>query len=259
MSADNSQIEPDALSAAPTGKTPKVRTLKEPPEIWDLVHETRVEFKPGSAFAGHLKALHPVALALLLLIAGGGGVFGFMKLRGWSDSRSTTPTVPAETSNSRTVLSPQPAPVNRSELAMEQSTEKATAPSDTIDEPRTAVAAPPSSTETKVSAASPENKATVKPRPQNSTSPTSAVGETVATRDKDRAQASKLATTRNSTTVRTDKKDVNQVVTTIGPKSDTQAAAPTITKKEPDKVLSPQLIAPAKASSTPKPKVIAWP
>src|SRR6185436_16204748 len=122
MSAGNLQIKPDVQPPAThSGTNSKVRTLKEPPDIWELVHETRADFKPGSAFVGHLKALSPLLLFLILLVVGGGGVFGFMKFRVWSESRSTTPPAPAETSKS--VLSPPPTLPNQT--SADQSTNKA--------------------------------------------------------------------------------------------------------------------------------------
>ena len=157
--AGNSQIKTGVQPpATPSGKDSKVRTLNEPPDIWELVHETRAEFKPGSAFVGHLKALHPLVLFMILLVVGGGGVFGVMKFRVWSESRSTAPPVPAETSKS--VLSPPPALPNQT--SADQSTNKAPAPTEpvvsTVDEPKTAPAVPAASSETKVSAASSDSK-----------------------------------------------------------------------------------------------------
>ena len=256
-SAGNSQIEtgvePPATSS---GKDTKVRTLNEPPDIWELVHETRAEFKPGSAFAGHLKA-HPLVLLVVLLVVGAGAVLGVMKFRGWSESNSTSPPVPPETSKS--VLSP-PLTVPNQPLT-DRSTQKAPAPAEpvlsTVDEPKTAPATPVATSETKVSAASSDRKVIVKPGSQNSTT---AKGETVAARNKEKARASKLTTAASPAAVRTDNKGGNQALPARAPKSDNQQAGnPTVTKKEPDKTSSPQLIAPAKSSATPKPKVIPWP
>jgi len=258
--AGNSEIETDVQPpATPSGKDSKVRTLSEPPDIWELVHETRTEFKPGSAFFGHLKA-HPLVLFVILLVVGGGGVFGVMKFQVWSESRSTDPPVPAETSKS--VLNPPPTLPNPT--SADQSTKKTPAPTEpavsTVDEPKTAPAVPAASSETKVSAASSDSKGLVKPRPQSSTNSTRATGEPVAARNKEKARASKLNAAASPTTVRTDNKDANQAGPTPAPKSDKpQAANPTVTKKETDKAQSPQLIAPAKSSATPKPKVIPWP
>jgi hypothetical protein len=240
--------------ATHSGKDSTVRTLTEPPDIWELVHESRADFKPGSAFVGHLKALHPLVLFMILLVVAGGGIFGFMKFRSWSASSSNALPVPTETS--KTVFSPLPALPNHT--SADQSTNKATAPAQstvsTVDEPKTSPAAPPALSETKAAAASSESKVIVKPRPQSSTT---ATGETVATRNKEKARASKLTAAASPTTVRTDSKDGNQALPTPAPKSDKPQTANL--KKEPDKASSPELTAPAKASATPKPKVIPWP
>ena len=56
--------EPDPL--------PVVKTLKDPPEIWDLVHEAPRTFNPTSAFVarlGSLKATFAVVLAAVLLVS----------------------------------------------------------------------------------------------------------------------------------------------------------------------------------------------
>ena len=251
MSAGNSQIETGVEpQATDSGKDSNVRTLNEPPDIWELVHETRAEFKPGSAFIGHLKALHPLLLFVILLAVGGGGVFGFMKFRVWSESPSTAPPVPAESRKS--ALSPPPTLPNQT--STDQSTNKAPAPTQpvvsTVDEPKTAPAVP---------AASPDSNVIVTTRPQSSTNSTKATGESVAARNKEKARVSKLTAAASPTAARTDRKDSSQALPTPAPKSDKQQANPTVTSKEPDKALSPQPIAPAKASATPKRKVIDWP
>ena len=64
-------------------KTAVVRTLSDPPEIWDLVHEVPRGFNPRSAFLTRLKSLHTGwafrAAAVLVLIAA--GTVGVMVLR----------------------------------------------------------------------------------------------------------------------------------------------------------------------------------
>lgn len=257
MSAGNAQIKADAHpDVVPTGRGPKVRTLKEPPDIWELVHETRAEFNPGSAFVGHVTALHPLVLAAILLIIGGGALFWFISLRGGSEVHTAAPAVPAESSNPKSVLSPQSTESNRTESSPAQQSNSAPAPSDnagsTIDGPKTEVAAPAASSVITVPA---------QPRRQNPTSSTKASGETVAgTRNKDRAQASSLFANRSAAPVPTDNKNGSQSSTTLSPKSNKEKSAnPAATKKEADKALSPQLIAPAKAGPTPKAKVIPWP
>jgi hypothetical protein len=260
MSApDNSQISPDTVNedVAPGTKYPKVRTLGEPPEIWDVVHETRAEFKPGSAFVGRLKATHPVGWAMILLIVGGGGVFCFMTLRNWSESRPAARPVQVEATKPETLLSSRPNPSNTTASSLpDQSPNIPPASTDTAesktDESKIAGAAP---------AASLGSKVAVKLRPQNAASPTIAIGETVAAiRNKKRDQSSSLTAAGKATVARPVNKEASQASTAPGPKSDKDNGAnPTAAKKQPDKGLSPQLIAPAKAGSTPKAKVIAWP
>ena len=59
-----------------TAKDPGVRTLGEPPEIWDLVQETRTQFRLSSTFTEHLFKLHPLVLTGILVVIGCGvGVF----------------------------------------------------------------------------------------------------------------------------------------------------------------------------------------
>ena len=67
----------DDLEEVSKAKDPEVRTLKDPPEIWDLVHEERPKFKPSSTFAEHLRKLHPLVLAGILVVIGCGVGFFF--------------------------------------------------------------------------------------------------------------------------------------------------------------------------------------
>lgn len=271
--AGNLQISPNVVPpAATTSRDPKIRTLKEPPEIWELVHETRVEFKPGSALVGHLKRIHPLVLAVILLIIGGVAVYSFMTLRGWSASPATAPPAQAESGIKKTDLSPQSTLPNRTEPSSAQPTNNGAPVNDTvastIDEPKPNVAAPPASSEAadikieepKISVAAPaapSDRVMAKPRPQNPTSPTKAKGETVAARTKDRVQASSPVKVNTPTSARSDNRDVGKASTAAAAKTvKEQASNPPPTKKE---AQSPQLIAPAKASLTPKAKVIAWP
>ena len=79
-------VEPAAAGPVvrATVKAAVVRTLKDPPEIWDLVHEEPRGFNPRSAFLTRLQsfktglAFRLAALAVLI----GAGVVGVMVLRG---------------------------------------------------------------------------------------------------------------------------------------------------------------------------------
>src|SRR5436190_1658100 len=184
MSApDNARINPNTVTGdvAPGTKAPKARTLREPPEIWDVVHETRAEFKPGSAFVGRVTAIHPLGWAVILLIVGGGGVFGFITLRGWPASRPVAAPVQMEAGKPETGLSPRPNPANTTPSALpDQSSNTPPASTDAAEsktgDSTTAVAAPAATP----AQASSGSKDAAKPRPQNSITSTIAIGETIA-------------------------------------------------------------------------------
>jgi ankyrin repeat protein len=69
-----------APAPAPVSAAPVIKTLKDPPEIWDLVHEVPKGFDARSAFLTRIKATKwPVAVGafavLFLVVACGVGVF----------------------------------------------------------------------------------------------------------------------------------------------------------------------------------------
>ncbi|HET9526731.1 MAG TPA: ankyrin repeat domain-containing protein [Pyrinomonadaceae bacterium] len=73
--------EPEIKSALPV-PPPVVRTLKEPPEIWDLVHEAPRNFNASTAFMarmGSVKAGVVIGAALFVVISGGAGAAYFFK------------------------------------------------------------------------------------------------------------------------------------------------------------------------------------
>ncbi|HEY3040053.1 MAG TPA: ankyrin repeat domain-containing protein [Pyrinomonadaceae bacterium] len=253
---------------APTGSNPEVRTLHDPPEIWDLVHETRTEFDPRSAFVGRLNSINPLVLAVIALIVGGGAVFGFMKLRGsGNDHAASTALAPSSAPAASTAPAASSPPVAASDsaeapLRAEDGNTKTTSSSQLTEPKRTALSSNQQATSTpdiagskvdsKITVAAPsalpDKRIVDKPRLQNPTSSTTTGNTTVA------------PTTGNTTVAPTDDKDKTQTSATPGPKSDNEKVAnPTAAKKEPDNAPSPQLSAPAKASPTPKAKVIPWP
>lgn len=68
-----------AIEPAPAPAPAPIKILKDPPEIWDLVHEEPRRFDPGSAFVSRLRSMNRVVAVsvltgLLLLVAGGVGV-----------------------------------------------------------------------------------------------------------------------------------------------------------------------------------------
>jgi hypothetical protein len=67
---------PVSGSAAPV----VIKTLKDPPEIWDLVHEVRPSFNARTAFVARVKSNRVLAIgffACLLVVAGGAGLMLF--------------------------------------------------------------------------------------------------------------------------------------------------------------------------------------
>ena len=232
----------ETRDVAPASRNPEVRTLHDPPEIWDLVHETRTEFHPRSAFVTHLTSVNPLGLGAIALIIVSGAVFGFMKLRGESRSAPVAPSVQAENSNAKTpnssrvtvpntTASPAQLPIN-----IPASTDIA----GSRVEPNTTVAAPTTPAQvtpvTPVTSSGKRVVATPPPNPKSS------------------------GTTRSETAAGTVNKDTAQESMTVGPQSDSERRAdPTVAKTESVKPPNPQLIATPKASPSPRGKVIQWP
>lgn len=273
----------DNPRVASSERDPVVRTLNEPPDIWDMVHETHTEFRPGSAFIGRLTS-SPLWLAAILLIIAGGAVFWFVRSRGSSISKTAVTTVPAE---SRDIKSPKSAPANTtvSSPAQEQistptittgnsnpataagsqpAAESSTASSSKA-EPANTLARPVKSTDLKnnqaAQATSSRTPSGEKPRQQNLPSAGMFSDANLSGKDKqDAAKASSSKTARGEVVGLTGNKDGTQTSAASGPKSDNQKpGSPAATKKDSDKSAGPQLITPAKANSTPKAKVIPWP
>lgn len=99
-------------AAAPA---PVIKTLKDPPEIWDLVHEVPRGFNARSAFVSRLKSMK-TSLAFRIaavLVVSGAGVVGVLVLRG-SQARSLPVTAPANQSVAAPEVS-APVPVAKTE------------------------------------------------------------------------------------------------------------------------------------------------
>jgi hypothetical protein len=77
-----SPVAATAAVKAPVVTSAIVKTLKEPPEIWDLVHEEPKGFNARSAFVGHLRSMRltfRIATAVCLI---GACIVGVWVLRG---------------------------------------------------------------------------------------------------------------------------------------------------------------------------------
>jgi ankyrin repeat protein len=76
-------VEPERVASTPVVVIPTVKTLSDPPEIWDLVHEAPRDFNPRSAFISRLMSMKKTfaagACALVLLFVG--SVVGVWMLR----------------------------------------------------------------------------------------------------------------------------------------------------------------------------------
>jgi hypothetical protein len=65
-------VSPAPAPAPAPAPVPEVRTLKDPPEIWDLVHEVPRDFNAGSAFVTRLKSMKTsfvLGVAAVLLVS----------------------------------------------------------------------------------------------------------------------------------------------------------------------------------------------
>ena len=111
---------PAPVAAAPAA----IKTLKDPPEIWDLVHEVPRGFNARSAFVSRLKSMRTsFALRVAAVVVGiAACVVSVMVFRG-SQARSLSVDVPASQSGVATEVSP---PVNvektKSETPVDPST-----------------------------------------------------------------------------------------------------------------------------------------
>ena len=93
----------------PDQPAPSIRTLKDPPEIWDLVHEEPTGFNAGSAFVTRLQSMKTsfaLRIAAVLLVSAG-CVVGVIVRRG-SQARN----LPAQSSVNQTVIGSESVPLN---------------------------------------------------------------------------------------------------------------------------------------------------
>jgi hypothetical protein len=242
---------------APRGSNQEVRTLHDAPDIWNLVPETRVEFNPRSAFFGHITPLKHLVLFVIMLIVGGVAAFGFMKLwdlagndhAGWT--APAPPSVPVA-STTPAASSPPVAAIASAEAPLRTDDGN----SSPVTEPKTtALSSNVQATSTSEIAGSKVDAKITVAAPAASWVPARQV---VGKRRRENRLSSPVIG--HAAVARTDDEDKNQTSATPGPKSDNEKTdSPTAAQKEENKAPNPQLIAPAKASVTPKPKVIQWP
>lgn len=97
-------IRPTPVPAAAQAAVPEIRTLKDPPEIWDLVHEVPKGFDARSAFVSRLESMNRVVVVgvfagLLFAIACGVAalILGGSQARELSNELPPVKTVPEVT------------------------------------------------------------------------------------------------------------------------------------------------------------------
>ena len=247
-------------AVAPRGSNQEVRTLHDPPEIWNLVPETRVAFNPRSAFFGHIPSLKHVVLFVIMLIVGGVAAFAFMKLWDLAAKDHAGSTAPAPASVSSTTpaaSSPSIAPVASAEAPPQTDDgNSAIPPSFPVTEPKTtAVPSNAQATSTsKIAGSKVDGKMTV----AAPAAPGVPEGQAVSNPSRENPVHSPVVG--HAAVARTDEEEKNQTSATPGPKTDNEKAdSRAASQKEENKAPNPPLIAPAKASTTAKPKVIQWP
>lgn len=251
-----------ASDVAPRGNNHEVRTLHDPPDIWNLVPETRVEFNPRSAFFGRIPSLKHLMLFVIMLIVGGVAAFGFMKLwdLGGNDHARSIAPAPASAPVAATTpaaSSPPVAAIASAEAPLRTDESNTTiASSSPVTEPKTTALS--SNVQTTSTSEIARSKVEAKITVVAPAAPWVPAGQAVGnSRRENRLSAPVIG---HAAVARTDDEDKNQTSAKPGAKSDNEKAdSPTAAQKEENKAPNPQEIAPAKASATPKPKVIQWP
>lgn len=236
------QPAPQQRPAAPT----VVRTLKDPPEIWDLVHEAPRRFNATSVFVARLQSMKrslAFRVAMVVVLIGACAV-GVLVLRGvQARSEANSAAQPKQ-------LNTAPAPAVQSESANTVPREDTNVESNS---PAAATAAPTTTVATTVGA--------------TETGPTVPEARVVAN-DNHRSSVGRRLSSRSSVTgprrvdqgqlPRIEASENNPPVVSATEKPEPKRPVEPATKTKVDAPLSPHLIAPAK-SAAPKPKVIQWP
>jgi len=222
------QREPEI--AEPEIKLPEVRTLKDPPEIWELVHSAPPQFSPGTAFITRATSswTNRILFGLFLCAVAMGSAYAIMKFR--NGPKANLPIESAKTTSAPTETKPLAA----APRAVEQSqpTSVSTQPNEPIVLPATDqnIANAPAGRIPGNGRGAGKRIRVIEP------GDTPSVDNTV----KSVSEAPPIATTQPE-------------------RSTSEAADSSVKKKAAPGGLSPQLIGPASPGPTPKPKVIQWP
>jgi|GEM_PF-1825413 len=243
---------PETAATRPQNSMPQIRTLSEPPDIWDLVHETPAEFSPGSAFFTRLTSgAVPVVLGVLFLLLAGLGTYWFLK-----DRREPGAPIPQKQTQASMDHKPLPPSTSAAVPSKSQIVQPAAVATET--------SAPPAAAATETSA--PPAAAEINTQPQESASVIDGVTtQPVYRRSGSRNRAKKNLDTGEVGVTPTEgvsrdsegvaKNDSIRSRSTSVPNSD-QPVAP---KKNATSTVAPQVIAPSPQPAPPKGKVIQWP
>jgi hypothetical protein len=130
------------VSVAPAPAPPvqvEVRTLKDPPEIWDLVHEAPRQFNAGSVFFTRIRSVKARVLvpAIVSLVVLGGGLTAISL---WKSAVPPSPISTADTPSQPIVSrpladAPAPVPTTSSVVTPANNSDRMSAPVTTVDAP----------------------------------------------------------------------------------------------------------------------------
>ena len=205
---------------------PQVRTLKPPPEIWELVHPVAPKKRsPVMAFVNRITSNGTTLMVLILAALALGGVSAFLIVRPDKFETATNP-------KTSSVQRARPTQSGAARTAPATPTETNQVPADA------AVGLQPTTTVTPETLSQVPGSLTLK-RVRPAKKP-------VATSEYAVAERVGIKNSETPPTVESSAEKKNSI-------------EPAATKPKANASASPQLIAPAKPSDSPKPKVIQWP
>jgi len=239
---------------------PVVRTLKDPPEIWDLVHEERVAFDPGWAFVTRVTSSKTNLMLLTLAVILISGVCTFAVLRLRDDRGRSDAAVKAHEANGTNQIHPaaQASALASAAAGVSQAPNRPTSP--LPDDPASAGKAVPNSIQPRVivnniSARTAPNAGTAAPLSRNKI--------VKAASDQQNSASKPLPAPSDSEAGASGTRVRSETPRITVPKPDTidwkSSGEPASAKRQSNTTLSTQLIAPAATSSGSKAKVIQWP
>lgn len=135
---------PAPVAAAAPAVVPEIRTLKDPPEIWDLVHEVPRGFNPRSAFVSRLESMNRVVVVgafAVLLFAIACGVAAVVLRR--SDTPDVSTKLPPAPTVTETATQPVVSPPVSLPVPVESPAAPVTPTVTTAEQRATAVARKP--------------------------------------------------------------------------------------------------------------------